>query len=175
MLEYFGQSPIIVRSSSLLEDAFGNAFAGKYESYFCTNQGTPEERYEKFEETVRKIFASTMNDGCPDVPAPERPRSAGRADGPPGPACLRFSPQTLFLSRTGRRRPVVQYLRLAKGARPQGGNAEACFRARHRAVNRIENDYPRIVALDDPLVKTICKSAGRRAFFPALCRCAESG
>ncbi|NTW77729.1 MAG: phosphoenolpyruvate synthase, partial [Syntrophaceae bacterium] len=34
MLEYYGQSPIIVRSSSLLEDAFGNAFAGKYESYF---------------------------------------------------------------------------------------------------------------------------------------------
>ena len=61
MLEYYGQSPIIVRSSSLLEDAFGNAFAGKYESYFCANQGTPEERYEKFEEAVRKIFASTMN------------------------------------------------------------------------------------------------------------------
>ena len=62
MLEYFGQSPIIVRSSSLLEDAFGNAFAGKYESYFCANQGTPEERYENFEEAVRKIFASTMNE-----------------------------------------------------------------------------------------------------------------
>jgi len=44
MLEYFGQSPIIVRSSSLLEDAYGNAFAGKYESHFCANQGTPEER-----------------------------------------------------------------------------------------------------------------------------------
>ena len=29
MLEYFGQSPIIVRSSSILEDGFGNAFAGK--------------------------------------------------------------------------------------------------------------------------------------------------
>ena len=40
MLEYFGQSPIIVRSSSLLEDGFGNAFAGKYESVFCANQGT---------------------------------------------------------------------------------------------------------------------------------------
>jgi hypothetical protein len=27
MLEYFGQSPIIVRSSSLLEDNYGNAFS----------------------------------------------------------------------------------------------------------------------------------------------------
>jgi len=44
VIEYFGQSPLIVRSSSLLEDAFGNAFAGKYESIFCVNQGTPEER-----------------------------------------------------------------------------------------------------------------------------------
>ena len=31
MLAYFGQSPIIVRSSSILEDNFGNAFAGKYD------------------------------------------------------------------------------------------------------------------------------------------------
>ncbi|MDP3017622.1 MAG: PEP/pyruvate-binding domain-containing protein, partial [Deltaproteobacteria bacterium] len=28
MLDYYGQAPIIVRSSSLLEDSFGNAFAG---------------------------------------------------------------------------------------------------------------------------------------------------
>jgi len=62
MLEYFGQSPIIVRSSSLLEDNFGNAFAGKYESVFCANQGTPEERYEAFEQAVRTVYASTMNE-----------------------------------------------------------------------------------------------------------------
>mgnify|MGYP000919695179 CR=1 FL=1 len=62
MLEYFGQSPIIVRSSSLLEDNFGNAFAGKYESVFCVNQGTPQERYEAFEQAVRMVYASTMNE-----------------------------------------------------------------------------------------------------------------
>ena len=37
LLNYFGQSPMIVRSSSLLEDAYGNAFSGKYESVFCPN------------------------------------------------------------------------------------------------------------------------------------------
>lgn len=62
MLEYFGQSPIIVRSSSLLEDNFGNAFAGKYESVFCANQGTPEERYEAFEQAIRTVYASAMNE-----------------------------------------------------------------------------------------------------------------
>lgn len=59
MLEYFGQSPIIVRSSSLLEDGIGNAFAGKYESVFCPNQGSLEERYQAFEDAVRRVYAST--------------------------------------------------------------------------------------------------------------------
>ena len=62
MLEYFGQSPIIVRSSSILEDGFGNAFAGKYDSVFCPNQGTPEERYAEFEAAVRTVYASTVNE-----------------------------------------------------------------------------------------------------------------
>ncbi|GAE94871.1 phosphoenolpyruvate synthase [Gracilibacillus boraciitolerans JCM 21714] len=62
VLEYFGQSPIIIRSSSLLEDNFGNAFAGKYDSVFCVNQGTPEERYQAFENAIRTVYASTMNE-----------------------------------------------------------------------------------------------------------------
>ncbi|MDM8124336.1 PEP/pyruvate-binding domain-containing protein [Mediterraneibacter glycyrrhizinilyticus] len=61
LLEYFGQSPIIVRSSSFLEDGFGNAFAGKYESVFCVDQGSPEERLEAFEAAVRTVYASTMD------------------------------------------------------------------------------------------------------------------
>ncbi len=62
LIEYFGQSPIIVRSSSLLEDAFGNAFAGKYESIFCVNQGTPEQRFKNFRECVRQVYSSMMNE-----------------------------------------------------------------------------------------------------------------
>ena len=61
ILEYFGQSPFIVRSSSFLEDGFGNAFAGKYESVFCANQGSPQERMEEFENAVRTVYASTMD------------------------------------------------------------------------------------------------------------------
>lgn len=61
ILDYYGQSPIIVRSSSFLEDGFGNAFAGKYESVFCVNQGTLEERLAAFEDAVKTVYASTMN------------------------------------------------------------------------------------------------------------------
>jgi hypothetical protein len=62
MLNFYGQSPIIVRSSSLLEDAYGNAFSGKYESYFCVNRGTPEERMAAFIQAVKNVYASTMNE-----------------------------------------------------------------------------------------------------------------
>ena len=61
VIEYFGQSPFIVRSSSFLEDGFGNAFAGKYESVFCVNQGSPQKRLSDFEQAVRRVYASTMD------------------------------------------------------------------------------------------------------------------
>ena len=59
ILEYYGQAPYIIRSSSILEDGFDNAFAGKYESVFCANRGTPEERLEEFENAVRTVYASS--------------------------------------------------------------------------------------------------------------------
>ena len=62
MLNYYGQSPIIVRSSSLLEDNFGNAFSGKYASVFCPNQGPREKCLEDLITAVRTIYASTMSE-----------------------------------------------------------------------------------------------------------------
>jgi len=62
MLDYFGQSPFIVRSSSLLEDNFGNSFAGKYESVFCVNQGPRERRMQDFLAAVKRIYASSMSE-----------------------------------------------------------------------------------------------------------------
>ena len=60
LLEHFGQAPIIVRSSSLLEDDFGNAFAGKYDSVFCVNQGNPVERLAALENALRTVYASAV-------------------------------------------------------------------------------------------------------------------
>ena len=61
VIDYFGQAPYIVRSSSFLEDGFGNAFAGKYQSVFCVNHGDPEKRLDEFEQAVRIVYASTMD------------------------------------------------------------------------------------------------------------------
>jgi pyruvate,water dikinase len=61
MLDYFGQAPIIVRSSSLLEDDLGNAFAGKYDSVFCPNQGHLPDRLEAFMNAVKQVYASALS------------------------------------------------------------------------------------------------------------------
>jgi hypothetical protein len=53
--------PLIVRSSSLLEDNFGTSFAGKYDSYFCPNQGTPDENLAALTEAIARVYASCVN------------------------------------------------------------------------------------------------------------------
>jgi len=164
MLEYYGQSPIIVRSSSLLEDAFGNAFAGKYESYFCVNQGTPEERYRHFEEAVRKIFASTMNE---DALTYRLQRGMAQQD----------EQMALLVQRvSGSHRNIYFFPDLAgvglsyntfvwqKGMDPKAGMLRIVFGLGTRAVNRVENDYPRIVALDAPLTKPYAKQQDIKRF-----------
>jgi hypothetical protein len=60
ILEEVGQHPIIIRSSSMLEDSFGLAFSGKYTSVFLTNQGNLETRLSKFIIGLKKVFASTF-------------------------------------------------------------------------------------------------------------------
>jgi pyruvate, water dikinase len=62
MLEYFGEWPFIVRSSSRLEDRYGNAFAGQYDSVFCANRGPWEARLESLLDAVRQVYASTMSE-----------------------------------------------------------------------------------------------------------------
>jgi len=62
LLDYFGQSPIIVRSSSLLEDSYETSFAGKATSLFCFNQGSKEERLEAFVSAVKAVYASGMSE-----------------------------------------------------------------------------------------------------------------
>lgn len=62
-LEDFGNKPIIVRSSSLLEDRFGSAFSGKYKSLFLANQGDKEQRLNALMDAIAEVYASIF---CPD-------------------------------------------------------------------------------------------------------------
>lgn len=57
-LDDFGDVPLIVRSSSLLEDQVGMSFAGKYKSLFVANQGSKEERIESLKDAISEVYAS---------------------------------------------------------------------------------------------------------------------
>jgi hypothetical protein len=151
MLEYFGQSPIIVRSSSLLEDSFGNAFTGKYESVFCPNQGSPEERLEEFLAAVRTVYASTMSEAALLYRAHRRllrsdeqmailvQRVSGAVYGD------LFYPQVAGVALSYN--PYVW----SEQIDPQAGVLRLVFGLGTRAVDRADDDYTRIVGLNAPL------------------------
>ncbi len=61
LLAQVGQAPLIVRSSSLLEDNVNTSFAGKYESIFCPNQGAPEENLADLMWAISQVYASALN------------------------------------------------------------------------------------------------------------------
>ncbi len=58
MLDDLGDVPLIVRSSSLLEDRTGSAFSGKYKSLFLANQGPKGERLQALLDAVAEVYAS---------------------------------------------------------------------------------------------------------------------
>jgi len=59
-LDEFGDSPLIVRSSSLLEDRIGASFSGKYKSLFLANQGSKQQRLEALQDAIAEVYASTF-------------------------------------------------------------------------------------------------------------------
>lgn len=59
-LKSVGEHPLILRSSSLLEDNFGFAFSGKYDSVFIANQGDIETRLAAFIQGLKQVHMSTF-------------------------------------------------------------------------------------------------------------------
>jgi len=150
MLDYFGQSPIIVRSSSLLEDNFGNTFSGKYESVFLTNQGTNEQRLEEFIDAVRVVYASAMSE---EALAYRAKRGVLGHD----------EQMALLVQRvSGAIYGELFYPQLAGVAysfnpyawhpdiKPEAGIMRLVFGLGTRAVDRSDDDYTRVVALNAP-------------------------
>ncbi len=164
VLEYFGQSPFIVRSSSFLEDGFGNAFAGKYESVFCVNQGSPEERLKAFEQAVRKVYASTMDfsaleyrllrglDKKDEQMAILVQRVSGSYYGKyfmPGAAGVGYS------------HSAYKWL---PDMDPKAGMLRIVMGLGTKAVDRTKEDYPRLANLDRPSVTAMTTVAQKHRF-----------
>ena len=150
VLEYFGQSPIIVRSSSFLEDGFGNAFAGKYESVFCINQGSLEERLEAFEKAVKTVYASTMNISALEY---RKINELDDIDEQMGLLVQRVSGSYygdfFFPTAAGVGFSYSSYCPLPEMDN-EAGMLRLVMGLGTKAVDRTKEDYPRVINLDQP-------------------------
>jgi hypothetical protein len=145
-----GRTPLIVRSSSLLEDNFGTSFAGKYESVFCPNQGTHEENLFSLTRAIAQVYASGVN---PDALLYRHHK--GLAD---------YDERIAILIQFVEGEQVGHYY-LPHGAgvafshnlyrwspqiRQEDGFLRLVWGLGTRAVDQVANDYPRLVALSHP-------------------------
>jgi hypothetical protein len=153
LLEHTGKQPLIVRSSSLLEDNFGTSFAGKYESHFCPNQGTPEENLRDLTQAIKRIYGSILN---PDALLYRR--AMGLQD---------YDERMAILVQVVEGEPYGRYYfphaagvafsrnyyRWSPQIRRDDGFVRMVWGLGTRAVERVGNDYPRLVALSHPLLR----------------------
>jgi len=153
ILEEIGEHPIIIRSSSMLEDSFGLAFSGKYLSVFLTNQGDIEMRLSNFIAGLKRVFASTFG---PD-PILYR-RDHGLLDYDERMAMVvqkvvgrRFG-DFFFPFASG-----VMFSRNVYAWNPKIKKEEGLVRLvlglGTRAVDRVGSDYPRMVPLSHPQLR----------------------
>jgi hypothetical protein len=153
LLEKIGDHPIIVRSSSQLEDNFGTSFAGKYDSYFCPNQGTPPENLRALTGAITRTYASTLK---PEALLYRRSRGLQDYD-----ERMAILIQVVQGEKFGR-----YYLPHGAGVafsrnlyrwspeiKREAGFARLVWGLGTRAVERVGNDYPRLVALSHPTLQ----------------------
>ena len=150
IVDYYGQDPYIVRSSSILEDGFGNAFAGKYESVFCANKGSIEQRVAEFEEAVKTVYASSMNLSALDY---RKRRGLDKRDEQMALLVMRVS-GTYYGPYYMPCAAGVGYsyspYRFLESIDPKAGMLRLVMGLGTSAVDRTEGSYPRLVSLDAP-------------------------
>lgn len=164
IIEYYGQDPYIVRSSSILEDGFGNAFAGKYESVFCANRGSFEDRLAEFENAIKTVYASTMGLSALDY---RKRRGLDKRD----------EQMALLVQRVSGSYYGSYYMPCAAGvgysyspyrflqtADPNAGMLRLVMGLGTSAVDRTEGSYPRLVSLDMPERSVYSSAADRHKF-----------
>ena len=164
IIEYYGQDPYIIRSSSILEDGFGNAFAGKYESVFCVNRGNPNERLEEFEHAIKVVYASSMSLSALDY---RKRRGLDKRDEQMALLIQRVSGsyygQNYMPCAAGVGYSYSPY-RIMKDADPTAGMLRLVMGLGTSAVDRTEGSYPRIVNLDMPEKTSYSSSADKHKF-----------
>lgn len=153
LLAHVGQAPLIVRSSSLLEDNVNTSFAGKYDSIFCPNQSTTEENLADLLWAISQVYASALN---PDALLYRRQMGLidydermaiiiQRVAGTQHKHC--FFPTLAGVGFS--RNPFLWTPRL----RPEEGFVRIVTGLGTRAVDRVPDDYPRMIGLSHPTLR----------------------
>lgn len=152
-LDDFGDSPIIVRSSSLLEDRAGTAFPGKYKSLFLPNQGDKRTRLHALLDAIAEIYASVFGPD-PIVYRAER-------------GLLDFREEMGILIQEVVGRPVGPYymplfagvalsfneFRWSPRLKREDGLCRLVPGLGTRAVDRTDNDYPVLLSPGQPALR----------------------
>jgi hypothetical protein len=148
-----GEHPLIVRSSSLLEDNIGYAFSGKYDSIFVANQGDLESRLSQFVKAYKDVFVSVFS---PAAILYRRDHNL-----------LDFDERMSVLVQkvVGRRfgdyfYPFAGGVAFSRNMHPwtprirrEDGLVRIVLGLGTRAVDRVEPDYPRMIALSHPTLR----------------------
>ena len=153
ILAEVGSHPLIVRSSSLLEDNHGTSFAGKYASFFCPNQGTPKENLRDLTLAIRKVYASVYS---PDALVYRRRMGLLDYD----------ERMAILLQEVQGQRHRQYYFPTAAGVaysfspiswnprlRQEDGLVRLVMGLGTRAVDRVGSDYPRMIYLSHPQLR----------------------
>lgn len=155
LLAQIGRSPIIVRSSSLLEDNFGSAFAGKYESIFLPNQGAPEQNLAELLKAIKQVYASVLN---PDALFYRQIQKLDDYDERMAILIQKVQGQQYgkyffpYMAGVGfSRNPFIWNNKL----RPEDGFLRIVLGLGTRAVDRVARDYPRMVGLSHPQLRPV--------------------
>jgi hypothetical protein len=137
----------------LLEDNFGFSFAGKYDSFFLPNQGTENENLNALMHAISEVYASALS---PD--ALEYRRRMGLLDYDERMAVLiqkvvgRQHNDYFFPALAGvafSHNPFRWNARIQR----QDGLVRLVWGLGTRAVDRVSNDYPRMIALSHPTLR----------------------
>ncbi|MDH3676183.1 MAG: PEP/pyruvate-binding domain-containing protein, partial [Anaerolineae bacterium] len=155
LLAQIGQAPIIVRSSSLLEDNFGSAFAGKYESVFLPNQGSQEENLTALLDAIKQVYSSILS---PDALFYRQIQGLDDYDERMAILIQKVQGQTQgkyffpFIGGVGfSRNPFIWNKKL----RPEDGFLRIVLGLGTRAVDRVARDYPRMIGLSHPQLRPV--------------------
>jgi pyruvate,water dikinase len=159
-------APIIVRSSSLLEDSHEGAFSGKYKSLFLANQGSKEQRLAALEDAILEVYSSMYN---PDSISYRKERGL-----------INYTERMGILIQQVVGRKIGKYympiyagvafshnlFRWSTRISSDGGLVRLVMGLGTRAVDRVNDDYPVLFSPEKPQLRVNQTPDGIRHYAP---------